>query len=164
MRLIVPIQFAVALLLVSAAIALAACGSGGDGASDGRNTVSIRTKAGKTVKLTVEIADEEAERQKGLSGRTELAPDAGMLFLLNDGRHAGFWMKDTLIPLSAAFISRCGEIVAIVEMQPHSLEIKNTERDYLFGLEANGGWYAKNGVVIGDQVEIPKALRQPGCT
>jgi uncharacterized membrane protein (UPF0127 family) len=159
-RRIVLARLSLTILLLLATGIVVGC-SGGQGSDT--NSVSIHSKAGKSVKLRVEIADDEAEREKGLSGRTQLAADAGMLFLLDD-RHAGFWMLNTLIPLSAAFISRCGEIVAIVEMQPNSLEIHNTPRDYRFGLEANAGWYAKNGIAAGDKVEIPKSLRQPGCS
>jgi uncharacterized membrane protein (UPF0127 family) len=85
-----------------------------------------------------------------------------MLFLLDD-RHAGFWMKDTLIPLSVAFITRCGQIVFIDEMLPETLVIHNTPQPYLFGLEANPGWFKSHGLDVGDQVVIPKNLKQTGC-
>jgi uncharacterized membrane protein (UPF0127 family) len=75
----------------------------------------------------------------------------------------GFWMKDTLIPLSAAFIERCGEIVAIVDMEPQSLQIHNTPREYWFGLETNQGWYGRHTIAVGDSVELPSDLK-PACS
>jgi uncharacterized membrane protein (UPF0127 family) len=157
------LSLASASLLLALTTFTTACGNEKPVNLDEPQTVSIKTGTGKTVKITAEIADEQPERELGLSGRRELAPDAGMLFLLDDGRHAGFWMKDTLIPLAAAFIGRCGEIVAIVEMQPNTLEIHNTPHEYFYGLEVNGGWFARSGVAVGDRVEIPKPLRQSGC-
>jgi uncharacterized membrane protein (UPF0127 family) len=142
-------------------IALMSCGSNAQKGDPDKLT--IVGKSGAKAHLSYELADDDAERSIGLSGRRELDANSGMLFVLGD-RHAGFWMKDTLIPLSVAFISRCGEIVAIAEMQPQSLEIHNTPRDYRFGLEASAGWFSGNGLAVGDQVQLPKALKPADCT
>jgi uncharacterized membrane protein (UPF0127 family) len=151
-------------LLLLASCLLSACGgaSGQEAGADGQRTVTLRARSGASATLKVEVADTEAERGHGLSGRTHLDADAGMLFVL-DGRKAGFWMKDTLIPLSVAFIAACGEIVHIADMQPQSLEIHNTFSDYIFGLETNLGWYARRGIGVGDRLELPEELRPPGC-
>jgi len=135
----------------------------GSNAQEGNpDKLTIVGRSGAKAQLTFELADDDAERSKGLSGRTQLDANSGMLFVLDD-RHAGFWMKDTLIPLSVAFIARCGEIVAIAEMQPQSLEIHNTPRDYKFGLEANAGWFSGHRLAVGDQVQLPKALKPADC-
>jgi uncharacterized membrane protein (UPF0127 family) len=138
----------------------AACSSGEAGG--GLDTLRLVNSRGETKTLRVEVADTPAEREFGLSGRETLAADGGMLFVI-EVRGPGFWMKDTRIPLSVAFISACGEIVALADMEPLSLQLHNTDRAYRFGLEVNQGWFAANGVGVGDEVELPPELRQAGC-
>lgn len=132
---------------------LVSCGSD----SDGRSTVSIRAKNGATARLKVEVADTPAELERGLTGRTNLGKDEGMLFVI-ERRGPGFWMKDTPLPLSVAFIDGCGLIVAIADMEPYSLTLHNTDRPYRFGLEVNQGWFARNAIGIGDQVKLASDL------
>lgn len=85
-----------------------------------------------------------------------------MLFIFEQ-RGAGFWMKDTFVPLSVAFLARCGEIVDIQDMEPQSLELHQAEADYSFGLEVPQGWFAENGIEVGDLVSIPRDYRPDGC-
>jgi uncharacterized membrane protein (UPF0127 family) len=92
-----------------------------------------------------------------------MPPDVGMLFVL-PFRGPGFWMKDTLIPLSVAFIAPCGDIVGMADMQPRSEQLHQSEADYKFGLEVNQGWFTKNGIAIGDKLTLPQHLKQPGCS
>ncbi len=148
-------------MAVMTSMLVAGCGGSKTAKADTRK-LTIVAHGGAKANLNVEIADDEPEREKGLSGRKHLDADGGMLFLL-DNRHAGFWMKDTLIPLSVAFISRCGQIVFIDEMVPETLNVHNTPADYQFGLEANAGWFKRNGLDVGDEVQIPAELKQPGC-
>ena len=150
---------AVAFLVLLAGLATVACSS--DEPDDGRVGLVVRSDDGEAARLRVEIADTAEERQVGLSGRSSLDRDAGMLFVTEG--HLGFWMKDTLIPLSVAFLSECGEVLAIANMEPQSLEIHNTARPYSFGLEVNGGWFAANGIEVGDDVELPDGIRPAGC-
>jgi len=121
------------------------------------------TKSGKKPTLYAEIAQTIPELNVGLSKRDSIPPDVGMLFVL-PFRGPGFWMKDTTIPLSVAFIAPCGFIVGMADMQPQSEQLHQAEAEYRFGLEVNQGWFAKNGVAVGDKVEIPANLKQPGCT
>jgi uncharacterized membrane protein (UPF0127 family) len=150
---------AIAICFLLAGLAIVACGS--DQPDDGRVGLVLRGDDGETVPLRVEIADTAEERQVGLSGRISLDRDAGMLFVTEG--HLGFWMKDTLIPLSVAFLGECGEVLAIANMEPQSLEIHNTPRPYSFGLEVNGGWFAANGIEVGDDVELPDEVRPASC-
>lgn len=129
---------------------------------EGTRPLTITNDAGQRRTVYVEVADDPGERAIGLSGRTELDENVGMLFVIQV-RGPGFWMKDTLIPLSVAFINTCGEIVHIADMEPQTLDIHTTELIYNFGLEVNQGWFGRNGIGVGSMVEIPEDLRLPGC-
>ena len=122
----------------------------------------ILTRSGTTAHLDIEVAETVGERQIGLMGRRELPQDAGMLFVLEE-RGRGFWMKDTLIPLSVAFIADCGEIVAFADMEPNTTDLHNTEQPYSFGLEVNQGWFQRNGVSLADIVVLPQRYRKENC-
>ena len=136
-----------------------ACNSPTD--DDGLVRLEITNAGGKKHALRVEVAATREQRAKGLSGREELREGQGMLFVME--RRSGFWMKDTTIPLDAAFITACGEIVHIVEMEPLSLKINTTDQEYSFGLETNRGWFKQREIVPGSRVKIPDELKDPGC-
>ncbi len=124
-------------------------------------TLAIRTSGGEEVKVRAEVADERAERQTGLMGRTELAPDAGMLFVFGRERDLSFWMRNTLIPLSIAYISADGRIVDIQDMEPLDDEPPSyaSAEPAKYALEVNQGFFAERGVEAGDRVEIPEEYR-----
>jgi len=124
--------------------------------------LAITTAAGKDVELTAEVAETPEERAQGLMGRTRLAPDTGMLFVIEPpGR--GFWMRGTTLALTVAFVAECGEIVDFADLEPLSEEIKNTDRPYAFALEMERGWFTTNGVVAGDTLQLPPRLRPDTC-
>lgn len=86
-------------------------------------------------RLQVEIADTPEARSRGLMHRTALAADAGMLFVFETpGRHC-FWMKDTLLPLTLAFLDDRGRVLARTDMQPRSLELHCPPADVRLALE-----------------------------
>jgi uncharacterized protein len=155
---------AFALLL---SLCLLACSSGvgsePEPTEDIGSGLTLVNRAGKQASLSLEVALTPEQRQTGLSGRESLAKDAGMLFIF-ERRSGGFWMKDTLIPLSVAFIANCGEIVHIAHMEPLSLQVHNAPGDYHFGLEVNRGWFEEHAIAVGDRVVIPEAYRVAGCT
>jgi len=130
--------------------------------SDGIAVLRLVSAAGVRVSLEAEVADDVEERTQGLSMRVSLPPERGMLFVI-DRLGPGFWMKDTTIPLSVAFIAPCGQIVHIAHMEPLSLQIHGTPLDYRFGLEVNQGWFERKGIAIGDKVELPPELRPATC-
>lgn len=136
-------------------------GNAGVTSNEAFTRLEIRNSRGELVRLDVEVADTEPERELGLSNRDSLDRDSGMLFVYT--QRLGLWMKDTYVPLSAAFIAPCGEIVAIVDMEPQSLQIHQTDRDYAFGLEVNQGWFESRGITVGSMVTIPAQYRKPGC-
>ena len=129
-----------------------ACG-GGDG--DATATIVVIGGEGEGVELTVELARTTGERSRGLMFREELAEDGGMLFVYVEDTEAGFWMKDTLIPLSIAFIAADGTILDIQDMESRSEDTHRPSEAYRYALEVNQGWFQRNGFDVGDRVEIP---------
>lgn len=110
----------------------------------------------KNREIWVEVAKKEEERGKGLMGRTILEKEEGMLFIFEDEGYHGFWMKNTLLPLSIAFIDKKGEIVWITDMKPLTLSTHNPPKPVLYALEMNKGWFSINGIKIGDIVRFSK--------
>jgi len=99
--------------------------------------------------VRAEVADSPATRERGLMQRPSMAPNAGMVFVFEqDARHC-MWMKNTLIPLSVAFIDAAGAIVNIADMQPHSEQSHCAARPARYALEMNRGWFAERGVKPG---------------
>jgi uncharacterized membrane protein (UPF0127 family) len=112
---------------------------------------------GKRRTLQVEIADTDEERQRGLMGVTELPNDLGMAFLWDAPTQATFWMKDTLIPLSVAFVDAHGTIVTIHDMEPCAADPCPTyaaTAPYVTAIEANQGWFEDHHVEVGDTVTV----------
>ena len=156
-----------ALIMPFVAILLVAVACSGDDKPKepppGTTAITLTTDKGAKRTLFVEIADEPSERSVGLSGRTNLADDSGMLFVI-PVKGIGFWMKDTLIPLSVAFLGPCGEVVHIADMQPQTLDLHDTDRPYNFGLEVNQGWFSRHGIGVGARVELPQGVRPASCS
>ncbi|HET9476721.1 MAG TPA: DUF192 domain-containing protein [Dehalococcoidia bacterium] len=117
--------------------------------------VTFHTRAGTSASLSVEIADTVEKRAVGLMNRESLAEDAGMLFAWPEDTESGFWMKDTLIPLSIAFIDATGVIVDIQDMQPRDETLHYSSSPYRHAVEANQGWFAEHGIEAGDTVDLP---------
>lgn len=107
----------------------------------------------------LEYADTFERRARGLMHRASLCKDCGMLFKFSQPRMAGFWMKNTLIPLDIAFVRADGTITDIKAMQPHDLTTTNSSQSVLYAWEMNQGWFAKNAIKVGDTVVIPVIKR-----
>ncbi len=118
-------------------------------AHPGLPTVAVGVGA---VSLTVEVADEEAERSVGLMYRDQMASDAGMLFVYPDELERRFWMKNTRMPLSIAFIDGEGRIVSIADMKPMDTNTTPSGAPAQYALELNVGWFARHGVGVGDRI------------
>jgi uncharacterized protein len=117
--------------------------------------LTVINSVGERVPVEVEIADTEAERQTGLMGRTILPEDAGMLFVFEGEQTLSFWMKDTLIPLSIAYIDSQGRIVDIQHMQPLDETPHISVAPAQYALEVNQGFFEERGITVGDTVELP---------
>jgi len=105
--------------------------------------------------LTVEIADTEESRREGLMNRRRMPENHGMLFVFEYESQVSFWMKNTKIPLSIAFIAADGTIRQIENMEPESLSSVVSRRNVLYALEVNRGWFEAGGVKEGDKITLP---------
>jgi uncharacterized protein len=111
-------------------------------------------------RLHVRIAESEQERQTGLMNVMALAPDDGMAFVFDGPVTTSFWMKDTLIPLSIAFVGQDGRVVSTSDMQPCGSDPCPTyapSGPYTLAVEANLGWFADHGIAPGDRARLERA-------
>jgi uncharacterized protein len=107
--------------------------------------------------LKVEVASSEEQRMQGLMFRKQLGRNDGMLFVFDEPAYHAMWMKNTLIPLSVAFIDRNGEILNILDMEPQTLDTHMAAGPAMYAIETNKGWFAEKKVKAGDKVTgLPK--------
>lgn len=104
-------------------------------------------------KLTAEVAYTDADRAQGLMHRRMLPENRGMLFVFPEIAIHGMWMMNTYIPLSVAFLDQNGVIINIADMAPHTRNSHTAAKPAKYALEANLGWFRKNGVKPGAKVE-----------
>lgn len=105
--------------------------------------------------IRAEVARTPEQRATGLMHRTALGASEGMLFVFERPGVQCFWMKNTLLPLSIAYLEDDGTIVNIAEMQPRSLDSHCSARPVRLALEMNAGWFAKRGVKAGSRLGGP---------
>ena len=107
--------------------------------------------------VTAEIARQPLEIMTGMMFRTNLPPNEGMLFVFNDADRRGFWMKNTAVPLSLAYIDPEGVVRELHDLQPHDTNSVTSEsRRIMFVLEVNRGWFQAHGVKPGAVVRSEK--------
>lgn len=126
--------------------------------SDSVPVVVFAPHAGNSVNMYVEIADTPETQESGLMNRSSMPDDHGMIFMFSREVEIPFWMKDTLIPLSIAFIDSNGGIVDIQEMQALSLDNHSPAYPYQYAVEANATWYSRHGIAVGDTVDVSQAV------
>lgn len=126
--------------------ALAACMATGASAPASHGTVTFGAHV-----LTVELAADPPSRERGLMGRQSLAPDAGMLFIFPDRAPRAFWMRQTPLPLSIAFLADDGTIVHMADMQPDDDTLIASRHPVRYALEVHQGWFAARGIGVGAQ-------------
>ncbi len=102
--------------------------------------------------IQAEIAKEPAQQMVGMMFRREMGANEGMLFVNDEAGVRCFWMRNTLIPLSIAFIADDGSIVNIADMAPQSEQSHCSARPVRFALEMRQGWFAKHGLKAGFQL------------
>jgi uncharacterized protein len=140
------------LLVCALSIPVAGCG-----AEREHKTATVVLHGDRIVTLAVEVADSSAERERGLMGRTNLAPDAGMIFLFERPTTTAFVMRGTTISLSIAFYDRRGTISQILDMDPCRTEpcrLYVPRTTYAGALEVPQGAFRRFGVQEGDHIEV----------
>lgn len=105
--------------------------------------------------LSVEIASTPEERARGLMYRDSLGPKEGMLFVFPREEKAVFWMKNTPLPLSIAFIDRDGIITEIQDMEPFDTTMHISKKRVKYALEVKQGWFRERGIGPGQKVILP---------
>jgi uncharacterized membrane protein (UPF0127 family) len=108
--------------------------------------------------IRAELANTPETRTKGLMFRQYLANSSAMVFVFPAPRRISMWMKNTLIPLSVAFLDTDGRILNIEDMEPHSEQTHSSVDFATYALEMNQGWFAAKGIHKGDQVSGLKRL------
>ena len=112
----------------------------------------VRLTAGMYI-IQAEVALAPEERATGLMFRKEMASNAGMLFGFEQSALHCFWMSNTLLPLSIAFLADDGSIVNIADMKPQTTESHCAAKPVRFALEMNQGWFAKRGFKPGSRLQ-----------
>ncbi len=111
-------------------------------------------------RIETEVAASDANRRVGLMHRERLATNRGMLFVFPEVSAHCMWMKNTLIPLSVAFLDEDGKVINIADMTPHSLNSHCAGRPARFALEMNQGWFSGKGIGPGSRIGgVAKAPR-----
>jgi uncharacterized protein len=111
-----------------------------------------------TVELKVELADTEESRARGLMFRESVAEDQGMLFVFDQSEPRAFYMRNTSVPLSIAYVDERLIIRGIHEMEPFSLESVLSRNPAMYALEVNQGAFAQWGISVGDRLEFSDEL------
>jgi len=150
-----PAAAALAIAAIAALLLCASCAGKTDGSyrpNPKLKTVALRIGEAS---LRAEVARSYEERERGLMFRKSLSDGEGMLFVFEADQRPAFWMKNTTIPLSIAYVSSGGIIMQISDLQPLSEATVQSERSVRYALEVPAGWFARAGVEVGDRVEIP---------
>ena len=106
------------------------------------------------VTIIAEIASTPGQHEQGLMYRKTLKDGEGMLFVFERDEIRSFWMKNTLVPLSIAYIAFDGRILEIYDMQPLNLDPVRSSRSVRYALEVPQGWFGRAGIGIGDKVKL----------
>lgn len=115
------------------------------------NLPRIKLQAGMH-QIDAQLALTPDQRQAGLMYRAEMPQHEGMLFVFEQASQQCFWMKNTLLPLTAAFVADDGTIVNLADMKPQSIESHCSARPVRFVLEMNQGWFAKRAIKAGHRL------------
>jgi uncharacterized protein len=99
--------------------------------------------------IDTQVAQTPQQRQIGLMWRKAMPPHEGMLFIFEQPSKQCFWMMNTLLPLTAAFVADDGTVVNLVDMQPQTTDSHCSDKPVRYVLEMNQGWFAKKGIKAG---------------
>jgi uncharacterized membrane protein (UPF0127 family) len=140
-----PSQFALSLLLLLVSISV-------PGQDAAQRLPSITMNAGMHL-IQAEVAQTSEQRSIGLMHRPRMGPNEGMLFVFEAPSQQCFWMKNTLLPLSIAFLADDGRVVNIEDMAPQTLNGHCSASPVRYALEMNQGWFAKRSIKPGSRLQ-----------
>jgi len=118
-----------------------------------KQNITIEGKNGPVI-VKAEIARSAAQQQQGLMYRKELKDGEGMLFIFDRDDILSFWMKNTLVPLSIAYIAQDGRILEIHDMEPGNLNPVKSSRSARYALEVPQGWFDRANLAPGDKLDV----------
>lgn len=110
------------------------------------------------VSLAVELATTKAAWEKGLMFRRSLPADKGMLFIFQEDQSCGFWMKDTYVPLTVAYIDKGRQVFELRDLEPLNETPEVPSQPYCYALEVNRGWFESHGLGVGSRIVFPVCL------
>lgn len=142
---------ATARLLATSLIALASTAPAAAQGQPQMNLPRIEITAGMH-RIEAQVAASPQERQTGLMHRKEMPAHEGMLFVFEQPATQCFWMKNTLLPLTAAFVADDGTIVNLADMKPQTEDSHCSAKPVRYVLEMNQGWFAKRGIKAGSKL------------
>ena len=136
-------------LALTLAVPIAGCSQDASEA-EGVATIPVTiTAKDQTHRFNVEVARTDEEQDRGLMFRTSLPADGGMIFPFQKPRIGSFWMKNTLIPLTAAFVADDGAIVNLADMKPLDESSHCSAKPVRYVLEMNQGWFEQRHLKVG---------------
>ena len=138
--------------LIACTFALAALGAGAQQLAVADLSIGMHL-------IHAEVADSTGSRMQGLMYRESLPTSAGMVFVFEENALHCMWMKNTLVPLSVAFIDEAGAIINIADMQPKSEQTHCAAKPARFALEMNKGWFAQRGIKAGAKLRGLEKLK-----
>jgi len=150
-------------LLASAAATTSLAQNGGQPQKLPADIEPLRILTGQGERrFSIEVADDDREREIGLMHRRFMEDNRGMLFVFPTTRRLGFWMRNTPMPLDLIFAAEDGRIVAILQGQPFSEAPISPPEPARFVLELKSGIAKRNGIAVGDRLDHPEIDRASG--
>ncbi|WP_304224683.1 DUF192 domain-containing protein [Gracilinema caldarium] len=140
------------VMFVSLIALISSCGAGAAQPKLPVRTLTLVSQDGKRIPVQAEVADTDQSRTQGLMYRKKVPEGTGMLFVFDHDQVLTFWMKNTLVPLSIAYISSEGKIIDILDMESQSLKPIVSSRSVRYALEVPQGYFARVGIREGDLV------------
>src|SRR5271165_4299279 len=149
------IRRAAPILIAGFFFFLSACQQKGAESAFGLRTADLKISSAP---LTAEVADTPQASENGLMFRDSLPEDRGMLFIFEQPKTASFWMRNTRIPLSIAYVDSMGTILEIKSMKPLDETVIPSASDQVaYALEVNQGWFGRHGIAPGAKIDgIPR--------
>jgi len=148
-------KFAVVLLVSALVFGCAAGKTSAQDLNKPNPTLKTVTLKSGAVEVVVEVAKTQIEQNRGLMFRKTLADGKGMLFVFPTDQKVSFWMKNTSLPLSIAYMGSDGTIFQILDLAPFSEEPRPSERSIRYALEVPQGWFSRVKLAVGAKFEIP---------